>query len=157
MFCTAYGCRTLTVNGYRDDGFKCGGYGADANAGRRYCTSCTCVEPLCSAQRYKANSRHAASSYACTSHRCPSQGCDQPRETNALYCIEHKICSKQFCDNARKVGRLYCSEHEMTCVRVDCFENRQHLGEYYWKREGWKQKRRWRATSGFAEACSSHT
>jgi hypothetical protein len=156
-FCTIHRCRTFSNGCYRDTyGFRCGGYGANAHAGRLYCTSCTCTETGCFKKTCIIDTKNDTCSLACSRHRCLSQGCKQPRESNTTYCIEHIYCSKRHCEENRIVGELFCSAHKKTCIRVDCFKARQHLGEWYTHREGWKKTQEWRVIGGVAEACSIH-
>lgn len=88
IHCPRHGCRTVTTGYWATAYPRCGGSGADANAGRSYCTSCTCIVPSCCAQRYTSTS---CASQACKSHRCRSAGCDDAREDQSMYCIEHIV------------------------------------------------------------------
>jgi hypothetical protein len=148
LHCARHGCHSI-ISYWRHAVVFCDASGADANAGRRYCTGCTCIVPSCDAKHYTSTS---GDSRACKTHRCRAPDCDDVREDDAVYCIDHKLCAKLDCDTARPVGAKYCRRHRNTCVEVDCFQERAVLGE--WK--GTSKKPRWCPSGKTAEACRQH-
>ncbi|KAB5527961.1 hypothetical protein GE09DRAFT_1194284 [Coniochaeta sp. 2T2.1] len=134
--------------------------GAYRPQGYRYCYTHGCDVDGCKNMTKKDDST-ATLSKKCSDHACNAAGCLGAREEGRKYCGDHASCGKDKCKSLKHPTERFCQGHANTCVKPDCFAERDWTG--HWESYLYKahliradEYRRYWVKDSPLDCCSNH-